>query len=87
VDIMAEEGSKLMEQLGIISTPLSGPPAKRVRKLAIEHGIPASLRGKVWAWFMAGHMSARRPGLYHELLDHWRGKDELGKQIDDDVDA
>lgn len=72
--------------MAIINAPLSGVPPKKVRKLAIEHGVPASLRGRVWAWFMAGHMSARRPGLYQELLDHWKENESLEKRIDQDVE-
>lgn len=54
----------------MISTPLpvgSGVP-KKVRKLALESGIPASLRGKVWAWMLASNGSTRTPGLYSELI-------------------
>ncbi len=76
--------SNVTKQLAIISTPLgnSGPP-KKVRKLAVEAGIPSSLRGKVWAWFMSSSMSARVPGLYQQLLAHDRGK--WGEAIDRDV--
>lgn len=51
--------------------PTNGAP-KKVRKLAVENGIPSSLRGRVWAWFMAPSMSARVPGLYDELCGHDR---------------
>lgn len=74
----------LIVQLQIIGSPLpaSGVP-KKVRKLVLESGIPGSLRGKVWAWFMAPQMSARRNGLYHELLDHDKGAadDKMDKDI------
>jgi hypothetical protein len=69
-----------------MGTPLSGAAPKKVRKLAIEHGVPASLRGRVWAWFMAGHMSAKRPGLYQELLDHWKANEALERRVDLDVE-
>ncbi|KIR34313.1 rab GTPase activator [Cryptococcus deuterogattii MMRL2647] len=70
--------------LSITSSPLpaNGPP-KKVRKLVLEAGIPNSLRGKVWAWFMAKALLARVPGLYHELLEHdKRSEDE---RIEQDV--
>lgn len=71
-------------QLSIISTPLgNSSPPKKVRKLAIDSGIPSSLRGKVWAWFMSSSMSARVPGLYQQLLAHDKGK--WGDAIDRDV--
>jgi hypothetical protein len=74
--------------LAIINTPLgSSAPPKKVRKLAIEAGIPASLRGRVWAWFMTPIMTARRPGLYQELLDHNRDDKKLAERIDRDVEA
>lgn len=74
------------EQLGIVSTPLppQTPSPKKVRKLAVEGGIPASLRGRVWAWFLSGTMSARRPGLYTQLLEHEKRGDVEGR-IDRDV--
>lgn len=64
----------LTPQLAIVSTPLPPhtPSPKKARKLALEGGIPASLRGRVWAWFMSGTMSARKPGLYAQLLEHER---------------
>ncbi|ODN97903.1 hypothetical protein I350_07538 [Cryptococcus amylolentus CBS 6273] len=63
--------------LSIISTPLNGAqPGKKVRKLVIESGVPNSLRGRVWAWFMAGTLSARVPGLYGELLEHDKGLED-----------
>ncbi|ODO08309.1 hypothetical protein L198_00032 [Cryptococcus wingfieldii CBS 7118] len=63
--------------LSIISTPLNGAqPAKKVRKFVIESGVPNSLRGRVWAWFMAGTLSARVPGLYGELLEHDKGLED-----------
>lgn len=75
-------------QLGIINTPITnGQPPKKIRKLAIESGIPASLRGRVWAWFMMPIMSARRPGLYQELLEHDRDDKKLAQRIDSDVEA
>lgn len=55
--------------------------------MAIEHGIPASLRGRVYAWFMTPIMSARRPGLYQELLDHDRNDSRLAEKIDSDVES
>ncbi|WVQ77904.1 hypothetical protein IAR50_007610 [Cryptococcus sp. DSM 104548] len=63
--------------LSIISTPLNGAqPPKKVRKFVIESGVPNSLRGRVWAWFMAGTLSARVPGLYGELLEHDKGLED-----------
>ena len=71
--------------LNIISTPMpSGGAPKKVKKLATESGIPASLRGKVWAWFMSGATSARQPGLYAELCSHERPS-AADQQIDHDV--
>ncbi|KAK4687838.1 hypothetical protein P7C73_g2277, partial [Tremellales sp. Uapishka_1] len=71
--------------LAIIATPLQPgtTPPRKVRKLVLETGIPASLRGKVWAWFMAGSMSARTPGLYQDLLSHDKGLED--ERIDRDV--
>ncbi|ORY26333.1 rab-GTPase-TBC domain-domain-containing protein [Naematelia encephala] len=71
--------------LSIIATPLRAgtAPPKKVRKLVLDAGIPASLRGRVWAWFMSGQMSARVPGLYQELLDHDKG--QADEQIERDV--
>ncbi|KAI9639156.1 putative rab GTPase activator [Dioszegia hungarica] len=82
-------GQRALEQkwLGIINTPLTSQAPKKVRKLAIESGIPASLRGRVWAWFMMPIMTARRPGLYQELLDHDREDRRLAERIDSDVAA
>lgn len=72
------------EQLAIIATPIpSGGAPKKTRKLATDHGIPSSLRGKVWAWFMSPAMSARAPGLYEELCSH--DKAVPMDQIDRDV--
>jgi hypothetical protein len=62
--------------------PAGGPP-KKVRKLVMDVGIPGSLRGKVWAWFMASSMSARVPGLFNQLLDHDKGT--YDNRIDADV--
>jgi len=73
--------------LGIIATPIpAGGPSKKVRKLVIEHGIPSSLRGKVWAWFMASSMSARVPGLFAELCGHDKPS-AADDQIDRDIEA
>ncbi|KAL7422049.1 hypothetical protein Q5752_003822 [Cryptotrichosporon argae] len=71
--------------LSIISTPLSpgSAPPKKVKKLVLDAGVPASLRGRVWAWFMSAQMSARVPGLYQELLGHDKGNAQA--QIDRDV--
>ncbi|KAK8864699.1 hypothetical protein IAR55_001951 [Kwoniella newhampshirensis] len=72
--------------LAIISTSLNGAaPPKKVRKLVLDAGVPASLRGRVWAWFMAGTLSARVPGLYQELLEHDNGQED--ERIDRDVEA
>lgn len=60
-----------------------GGPPKKVRKLVLEAGIPSSLRGRVWAWFMASSMSARVPGLFDQLLNHDRGASDA--RIDDDI--
>jgi len=71
VGCVVTTGSICLQQLGIIATPMpAGGPSKKVRKLVIEHGIPSSLRGKVWAWFMASSMFARVPGLFAELCGH-----------------
>lgn len=63
---------RLFSQLSIISTPLPAGTAipKKVRKLALESGIPASLRGKVWGWMLAANGSKRLPGKYTELLSN-----------------
>ncbi len=67
-----------MGQLAILANPVpSGGPPKKVRKLVLEAGIPSSLRGKVWAWFMAPSMSARVPGLFNELLTHDKGASDV----------
>ena len=57
------------QELSIIGTPLTaGSQApKKIRKLVQESGIPPSLRGKVWGWFMASNMPERRPGLFEQL--------------------
>ena len=70
-------------QLALIATPIpAGGPAKKVRKLVLEAGIPSSLRGKVWAWFLSGSMSARVAGLFTELLDHDKGGNS---RVDEDI--
>ncbi|WVW84273.1 hypothetical protein I302_106303 [Kwoniella bestiolae CBS 10118] len=71
--------------LSIISTPLppNSSPPKKVRKLVLDAGVPSSLRGKVWAWFMANTLSARTPGLYQELIAHDQGQED--ERIDKDV--
>ncbi|OCF60866.1 hypothetical protein L486_00510 [Kwoniella mangroviensis CBS 10435] len=71
--------------LSIISTPLppNTSPPKKVRKLVLDAGVPSSLRGKVWAWFMANTLSARTPGLYQELIAHDNGLED--GRIDKDV--
>ncbi|WWC89004.1 uncharacterized protein L201_003921 [Kwoniella dendrophila CBS 6074] len=78
---------RVIEQkwLSIISTPLppNTPPPKKVRKLVLDAGVPSSLRGKVWAWFMANTLSARTPGLYQELIEHDKGLED--QRIDRDV--
>ncbi|WVR06760.1 hypothetical protein IAU60_003795 [Kwoniella sp. DSM 27419] len=71
--------------LSIISVPL--PPnsqaPKKVKKLVLDAGVPASLRGKVWAWYMAHTLSARTPGLYQELIEHDNGLED--DRIDKDI--
>ncbi|WRT66684.1 uncharacterized protein IL334_003644 [Kwoniella shivajii] len=78
---------RVIEQkwLSIILTPLAAntQPPKKVRKLVLDAGVPSSLRGKVWAWFMAGTLSARTPGLYQELIEHDNGLED--ERIDKDV--
>lgn len=81
------EMTRAMEQrwLSILSTPIPADGApKKVRKLVIESGIPASLRGKVWGWFMSGSMSARVPGLYQQLLEQGKSRVEEN-QIERDI--
>lgn len=60
----------LTKQLNIIAQPLGRgqTPGKKVRRLVIEQGIPASLRGRVWEWFMSSGMSGRVEGLFNRLL-------------------
>jgi hypothetical protein len=61
-----------------------GGPSKKVRKMVIELGIPSSLRGRVWAWFMSSSMSARVPGLFAELCGHDKPS-AVDDQIDHDI--
>jgi hypothetical protein len=57
------------EQLTIVSSPIPAEGApKKIRKLASESGIPASLRGKVWAWFLGPLMPRREAGRFEELV-------------------
>jgi hypothetical protein len=51
----------------------TGAP-KKVRKMVLEQGVPSSLRGRVWGWFMSASLSARVPGLYEQLLAHDKGQ-------------
>ncbi|WVQ99720.1 hypothetical protein IAU59_006862 [Kwoniella sp. CBS 9459] len=78
---------RVIEQkwLTIISTPLppNTQPPKKVKKLVLDAGVPSSLRGKVWAWFMANTLSAKTPGLYQELIEHDNGNED--ERIDKDV--
>ncbi|WWC69886.1 uncharacterized protein I206_103829 [Kwoniella pini CBS 10737] len=80
---------RVIEQkwLSIISTPLPAntQPPKKVKKLVLDAGVPSSLRGKVWAWFMANTLSARTPGLYQELIEHDNGLED--EKITKDVAA
>jgi hypothetical protein len=56
-------------QLTIVSSPIPAEGApKKIRKLASESGIPASLRGKVWAWFLGPLMPRREAGRFEELV-------------------
>ncbi|OCF31932.1 hypothetical protein I316_06314 [Kwoniella heveanensis BCC8398] len=78
---------RVIEQkwLSIISTPLPAntQPPRKVKKLVLDAGVPSSLRGKVWAWFMANTLSAKTPGLYQELIEHDNGNED--ERIDRDV--
>ncbi|WVF71143.1 hypothetical protein IAT40_005940 [Kwoniella sp. CBS 6097] len=78
---------RVIEQkwLSIISTPLPAntQPPKKVKKLVLDAGVPSSLRGKVWAWFMANTLSAKTPGLYQELIEHDNGNED--ERIDRDI--
>lgn len=56
---------------------------KKVRRLVVEQGIPASLRGRVWDWFMSNGLSGRVDGLFSRLLTNEPG--EFDEQIDRDV--
>ncbi|WWC62211.1 uncharacterized protein I303_104806 [Kwoniella dejecticola CBS 10117] len=80
---------RVIEQkwLSIITSPLppNTQPPKKVRKLVLDAGVPSSLRGKVWAWFMAGTLSARTSGLYQELIEHDNGLEN--ERINKDVAA
>ena len=68
-----------------MSAPIpSGGASKKVRRLATESGIPSSLRGKVWAWFMSPSMTARVAGLYGELCGHEKSS-LYDAQIEQDV--
>ena len=55
--------------------PADGAP-KKIRKLASESGIPASLRGKVWAWFLGPLLPRREAGRFQELVKSSEPLDE-----------
>lgn len=71
--------------LHIIATPLSHgqQPPKKVRRLVIEQGVPNSLRGRVWGWFMSNGMNGRVDGLFQRLVSNEAGP--FDDQIDRDV--
>lgn len=81
------EGVRAAEQkwLNIIATPLSHgqQPPKKVRRLVIEQGVPNSLRGRVWGWFMSNGMNGRVGGLFSRLVTSESGP--FDEQIDRDV--
>ncbi|KAL1411371.1 hypothetical protein Q8F55_002327 [Vanrija albida] len=56
--------------LDIITRPLphGQQASKKVRRMVIEQGIPASLRGKVWGWLMSNGQSGRVDFLFQRLL-------------------
>lgn len=49
----------------------------------IEQGVPASLRGRVWNWYMSNGLSGRVDGLFARLLTNEPG--EFDEQINCDV--
>jgi hypothetical protein len=51
--------------------------------MAIEYGVPASLRGKVWGWFMSNGMNGRVNGLFARLVTNEEGPFDV--QIERDV--
>lgn len=71
--------------LNIIATPLSHgqQPPKKVRRLVIEQGVPNSLRGRVWGWFMSNGMNGRVGGLFQRLVSNEAGP--FDDQIERDV--
>lgn len=71
--------------LSIIATPLSHgqQPPKKVRRLVIEQGVPNSLRGRVWGWFMSNGMNGRVDGLFQRLVSNEAGP--FDDQIERDV--
>ncbi|WOO81227.1 Carabin [Vanrija pseudolonga] len=81
----AEVRAAEQKWLDIITKPLHhGQQApKKVRRMVIEQGIPASLRGKVWGWLMSNGQSGRVNFLFQTLLtDETTAFDE---QISKDV--
>lgn len=68
-----------------ISTPLNRGQAvpKKVKRMIIEQGVPASLRGRIWGWLMSNGVSGRVPGLFSRLISNEAGP--FDAQIDQDV--
>jgi len=67
--------------LTIVATPVPSDGApKKARRLASESGIPASLRGKVWAWFLSPTIPKREPGKFNELSSKGGDLDEKLEQ-------
>ncbi|RXK39913.1 hypothetical protein M231_02847 [Tremella mesenterica] len=87
--------SKWLTIISTTSSPSSSSPSsssssfnyisvpRKIRKLVLENGIPSSLRGRVWTWFLSSQMIARRKGLYQELLEHDKGF--IDQQIEYDI--
>lgn len=72
-------------QLDIISKPIpyNGSAPKKVRRLVIEQGVPPSVRGRVWDWYLSNGLSGRVDGLFSRLLTNEPG--EFDDQINCDV--
>lgn len=68
-----------------ISTPLNRNQAipKKVKRMIIEQGVPASLRGRIWGWLMSNGVSGRVPGLFSRLVSN--EPSPFDAQIDHDV--
>ncbi|ORX35590.1 rab-GTPase-TBC domain-domain-containing protein [Kockovaella imperatae] len=62
------------------STVPSGGPSKKVKKYVSEGGVPGSLRGKVWSWFL----NALSTGMYDKMVSEGR-RTSSDQQIERDI--